>query len=139
LQEQTYMRLKLIGLFICLLPTSLFADITPQQGKATFYASSFKGHKTTSGERYDPAQLTAAHATLPLQSVVQVQHLQSGRSVVVRINDRMSRNSRYLIDVSRKAAQALGIVNAGSGMVKITLVTDPVELAALKKKQTNPA
>jgi rare lipoprotein A len=113
---------KLFFLFFCFLPLFNFAETPIRQGKATFYAHSFVGKKTTSGERYDPEAMTAAHATLPLHTYVQVRNLQNGKSVVVRINDRMSRKSRFVIDVSKKAAHQLGIVGAGMGNVKITRV-----------------
>ncbi|GAB2535921.1 septal ring lytic transglycosylase RlpA family protein [Rufibacter soli] len=124
---------KLFCLFLCFLPLLNFAETPIKQGKATFYARSFVGKKTTSGERYDPEALTAAHATLPLHSYVQVRNLQNGKSVIVRINDRMSRNSRFVIDVSKKAAHQLGIVNAGMGNVKISRVDKETALALQKK------
>ncbi|MFB9861915.1 septal ring lytic transglycosylase RlpA family protein [Rufibacter immobilis] len=126
------MRIKLFCLFLCLLPFFVSSQTTPQQGKATFYANAHSGHRTTSGERYNPKEMTAAHATLPLQSYVQVHHLENGRSVVVRINDRMSRKSRYIIDLSRKAAQQLGIIGAGMGKVKLVPLEKEAALALMK-------
>ncbi|WP_181306512.1 septal ring lytic transglycosylase RlpA family protein [Rufibacter sp. XAAS-G3-1] len=127
------MRIKLFCLFLCLLPWVSFAQTTPQKGNATYYAKSHVGHKTTSGERYNPNEMTAAHATLPMHSYVQVHNLGNGRSVVVRINDRMSRKSRYVIDVSKKAARELGIVGAGSGKVTLTKVDKETALAFYRK------
>ncbi|MBC3540217.1 septal ring lytic transglycosylase RlpA family protein [Rufibacter sediminis] len=126
------MRIKLFFLLICLLPGGSFAQVALQKGKATFYAKAHNGHRTTSGERYNPEELTAAHATLPLHSYVQVHNLENGRSVVVRVNDRMSRKSRYIIDVSKKAAQKLGIVGAGMGQVKLIQVDKQTALSLQK-------
>ncbi|WP_205501063.1 septal ring lytic transglycosylase RlpA family protein [Rufibacter psychrotolerans] len=127
------MRKSLLCLFLCLLQWTSFAGNTPLKGTATFYAKAHIGQKTTSGERYDPNELTAAHATLPLNSWVQVHNLSNGRRVVVRINDRMSRNSRYVIDVSRKAAQTLGIIGPGMGKVQLEVISKEEALALLKE------
>lgn len=97
-----------------------------QKGQATFYAEYLSGRKTSSGEKYDPGKMTAAHATLPLQSYVQVKNLRNGKTVVVKINDRMSRKSRFIIDLSKAAASELGIVSAGMAPVHITSTTKPV-------------
>jgi len=91
-----------------------------ETGLATYYASSLAGRRTASGERYDPSQLTAAHRRLPFGTLVEVRRRDGKRSVVVRINDRgpFSGPNR-VIDLSRRAAEALGIVGAGKAMVEI--------------------
>ena len=91
-----------------------------ETGLATYYASSLAGRRTASGERYDPSQLTAAHRRLPFGTLVEVRRRDGKRSVVVRINDRgpYAGNNR-VIDLSRRAAEALGIVHAGKAMVEI--------------------
>ncbi|WP_207430873.1 septal ring lytic transglycosylase RlpA family protein [Sabulibacter ruber] len=127
------MRKSLLCLLLCLLQGISFASKSRLTGTATFYAKAHIGHRTTSGERYNPNELTAAHATLPINSYVQVHNLKNGRTVLVRINDRMSRNSRYVIDVSRKAAQTLGIIGAGMGKVKLVVVSKEEALAQIKK------
>jgi rare lipoprotein A len=127
------MRIKLFCFFFSLLPWLSFAQTTPQKGNATYYAQTHAGHKTTSGERYNPNEMTAAHATLPLHSYVEVHNVENGRKVVVRINDRMSRKSRYVIDVSKSAARQLGIIGAGSGKVKLTQLDKATALALQKK------
>lgn len=80
-------------------------------GPATYYADFFKGRRTASGERYDPRRFTAAHKTLPLGTTVVVSR--QGRSVRVRVNDRGPYSPGALIDLSRAAAEALGMVRAG--------------------------
>ncbi|WP_210488646.1 septal ring lytic transglycosylase RlpA family protein [Rufibacter aurantiacus] len=128
------MRIKQFCLFLCLLPWTSFAETSPQKGNAAFYASSHSGHRTTSGERYNPQELTAAHATLPIHSYVQVHNLENSRSVVVRINDRMSRKSRLVIGLSRKAAVQLGIIGAGRGKVKLIKIDKETALVLGQKE-----
>ncbi|HMI83546.1 MAG TPA: septal ring lytic transglycosylase RlpA family protein [Polyangiaceae bacterium] len=91
-----------------------------ETGLATYYASSLAGHRTASGERYDPSQLTAAHRRLPFGTLVEVRRRDGKRSVIVRINDRGPYSgANRVIDLSRRAAEALGIVQAGKAMVEI--------------------
>ena len=85
---------------------------------ASWYGPGFDGRKTASGERFDQNALTAAHKTLPFGTKVRVTSA-SGRSVVVRINDRGPFVRGRDIDLSRGAAQALGIV--GSGVAQVSL------------------
>jgi rare lipoprotein A len=91
-----------------------------ETGLATYYASSLAGRRTASGERYDPSQLTAAHRRLPFGTLVEVRRRDGKRSVVVRINDRGPyAGPDRVIDLSRRAAEALGIVGAGKAVVEI--------------------
>lgn len=89
------------------------------EGTASFYADRLHGHRTASGERYDKKQLTAAHATLPFNTKVLVTNLKNGKSVVVRINDRMARSRHNIIDLSRAAALKLDMVRDGSTAVRL--------------------
>ncbi|PRY15429.1 rare lipoprotein A [Pontibacter ummariensis] len=89
------------------------------EGKASYYADRLQGHRTTSGERYDKNLLTAAHATLPLHTTVQVTNLRNGKSVVVRINDRKAKNRYSIIDLSRAAAQELDMIQEGTAQVRL--------------------
>lgn len=95
-----------------------------ERGLASYYASSLAGHRTASGERYDPAQLTAAHRRLPFGTRVEVRTV-SGRAIVVRINDRGPFVSGRVIDLSRRAAEALGIVRSGVAEVELRVVAMP--------------
>ncbi len=90
-----------------------------QTGRASFYADRFQNRKTASGERYDRHQLTAAHRTYPFGTRVRVVRLDTGRSVVVRVNDRGPRSPDRIIDLSRKAAETLGL--SKRGVVKVRL------------------
>lgn len=95
----------------------------PRDGVATYYASKFIGRRTSSGERYHPDKLTAAHATLPLGTVVRVRNPKTGQDVVVRINDRCHPRhaSRNLIDLSRQAAKQIGLW--GKGLIRVQIIT----------------
>jgi rare lipoprotein A len=88
-------------------------------GLASYYADRFHGRPTASGEPYDRRALTAAHRRLPFGSVVQVTHLENGRSVVVRINDRGPFVKGRVIDLSRAAAEKLGMLRAGVVRVQV--------------------
>lgn len=92
------------------------------QGSASYYAARFNGRRTASGERFDNADLTAAHRTLPFGSRVRVTNPASGRSVIVRINDRGPFTRGRLIDVSRAAAEELGMVARGHAHVELALI-----------------
>jgi rare lipoprotein A len=88
-----------------------------QAGEASWYGPGFQGRKTANGERFDTNELTAAHKTLPFGTKVKVTNKQTGRSVVVRINDRGPYAKDRVIDLSQASAQAIGI----SGVADVTL------------------
>ena len=95
-----------------------------QSGKAAWYGARFQGRKTASGERFDKNKMTAAHRTLPFGTRVRVTHAKTGRSVVVRINDR-GPFGRAIIDLSEAAARKLGIIRAGVAPVTIEVLEIP--------------
>ncbi len=88
-----------------------------QKGVASWYGPNFAGQPTANGEIFDPGELTAAHKSLPFDTEVEVVHLETGRSVVVRINDRGPFIKDRIIDLSRKAAEKLGIIGSGTAEV----------------------
>ncbi len=88
-----------------------------QRGVASWYGPGFHGRRTASGERFDTNSLTAAHRTLPFGTRVRVVHERTGRSVVVRINDRGPFTRGRVIDLARGSAQALGL----SGVAPVSL------------------
>jgi rare lipoprotein A len=96
-------------------------------GKAAWY--NHVGSRTSSGERLDTVTPTAAHRTLPLYSYARVTHLDSHRSVVVKINDRGPWTRRFIIDLSPRAADELNMRHAGVAAVMIEPVTGPTEAA----------
>jgi rare lipoprotein A len=95
-----------------------------QVGRASYYSDRLAGRRTASGERYDPRALTAAHPSLPFGSVVRVER-SNGRSVDVRINDRGPFVRGRIIDLSRRAAEQIGLVSDGVGHVALRLVYVP--------------
>jgi|SRR5688500_2440528 rare lipoprotein A len=90
-----------------------------QRGLASWYGKRFHGKKTASGEIYDMYAMTAAHPTLPIPSYVRVTHVASGRSVVVRVNDRGPFHPGRVIDLSYAAALRLGYIQAGHAEVEL--------------------
>ncbi len=94
-------------------------------GIASWYGTKFHGRATSSGEPYDMYQLTAAHRTLPLPTYAEVRHLENGRSIIVRINDRGPFHPDRIIDLSWAAAVKLGIDQSGTGPVEVTAITFP--------------
>lgn len=93
-------------------------------GMASYYGRELAGNRTASGERFNPADLTAAHRTLPLGSRVRVTNTRTGDSVIVRINDRGPFHGSRLIDLSEAAAREIGIRAAGSGRVEIAVAAE---------------
>lgn len=112
-------------------------DGDPSAGVATYYAARFVGRRTSSGQRYDPDRLTAAHADLPLGSLVTVENRANGKRVTVLVNDRCRKRSFQLIDLSRSAARQIDLW--GKGAVKVRILPyaqqDPLrELLATVKE-----
>lgn len=93
-------------------------------GYASWYGSE-SGNRTANGERYRPRWVSGAHTTLPLPSYVEVTALTTGRTILVRVNDRGPFSSTRVIDLSRGAARLLGIEQAGRAAVHIRLVNPP--------------
>ena len=89
-------------------------------GIASYYAKKFHGRRTTSGERYHPEKMTAAHHSLPLGTRVRVRNLANDKEVTVVVNDRCRKKSIPFIDLSRAAAKKLGFFGAGIANVAIT-------------------
>lgn len=97
-----------------------------QVGVASYYANSLAGRKTANGERYDPKKMTAAHRGLPFGTIVEVRAKKSGRKVVVKINDRGPFGKRTrIIDLSRAAAEELGMIRAGVIDVELRILSSP--------------
>lgn len=90
-----------------------------ERGGASWYGSRFQGRRTASGERFDTADFTAAHRTLPFGTLVCVRNLTNSRAVLVRVNDRGPSSRRRVIDISQAAADQLAMV--GMGVQTVTL------------------
>lgn len=93
-----------------------------QYGMASFYHSKFQGRKTSSGEKYDQEKMTAAHNGLPLNTWIRVTNIRNGRSVIVKINDRLHHRNQRLVDLSRIAASRLGYIGRGLARVKVEVL-----------------
>ncbi|UOQ73271.1 septal ring lytic transglycosylase RlpA family protein [Hymenobacter cellulosilyticus] len=93
-----------------------------QSGGASYYADKFNGRKTASGTTYRPNKLTAAHNTLPFGTVVKVTNPRNNRSVKVTVTDRGPHAKGRVIDLSRKAARKIDIVDAGVAPVQLKVV-----------------
>lgn len=93
-----------------------------EEGKASYYGAKFNGKRTANGERVVANDMTAAHKTLPMGTYVKVVNLANHRSTIVRINDRGPFVKGRVIDVSRKAAEKLGLIEAGVAAVRIEAV-----------------
>lgn len=91
-------------------------------GKASWYGSVLEGHRTASGEIFHKDDLTACHRTLPFGTMVKVVDVSSGRSVIVRINDRGVLDGDRIIDLSSGAAESLGILRAGVARVRLEVL-----------------
>jgi rare lipoprotein A len=95
---------------------------TTAVGMASWYGPGFHGRRTSSGERFDQDGLTAAPRVWAFGTYVRVTFLRNGKSVVVRVNDRLPRKDRA-IDLSRGAARAIGLIGPGTGRVRLEVVT----------------
>jgi len=88
-------------------------------GYASYYADRMHGRATASGETYNKKLYTAAHATLPFGTTLLVRNIKNDRTVVVRVNDRKANSRQNIIDLSRAAAEAIGMVRDGTAPVQL--------------------
>ena len=93
-----------------------------QKGLGSYYADKFNGRATASGTIYRASEMTAAHNTLPFGTIVRVTNTRNGRSVDVTVTDRGPHTKGYIVDVSRRAAVQLGIIEAGVVPVQLTVI-----------------
>lgn len=98
-------------------------------GMASYYGDAHAGNRTASGERFNPSDMTAAHRTLPFGTKLRVTDPSTGRSVIVRVNDRGPFHKSRILDLSEAAARELGIVRRGRALVEIALA-DAAEATA---------
>lgn len=109
-------------------PATTKAKVPPgfvQKGIASYYHDRFHGRKTASGEPYNKTAFTAAHKSLPLGTRVRVTSLRTGESIEVEINDRGPFVKGRIIDLSRRAARALGMLRKGLDKVEIEVLSVP--------------
>jgi rare lipoprotein A len=104
-------------------PTQTPRPGTVQEGIASWYGNPYHGRKTSSGEVFDMNDLTAAHPSWAFGTRVKVTLLSTGKSVVVKINDRFPAHKGRAIDVSREAAKRIGLIGPGTGKVRLEVVS----------------
>jgi rare lipoprotein A (peptidoglycan hydrolase) len=103
-------------------------------GFASWYGDDFHGNKTANGEIFDMNDMTAAHTTLPLPSIVQVTNLENGKSILVRVNDRGPFVRTRIIDLSKRAAEKLDYDYKNKGLIKVRVKFMEKETGQMLKK-----
>jgi len=102
-----------------------------EMGIASYYAKAFEGRRCSSGQIFRHDSLTAAHKTLKFGTLVRVINLKNDSTVIVRINDRLPKNSKRCIDLTRRGAKQLNFLVQGLTKVKLMILNDTVQ--SLKK------
>ncbi len=128
---------KILSILLILAVAASFLSAT-ETGGASWYGGKFQGRITANGEVFDTNKFTAAHKTLPFNTVVEVTNLDNGKTVLVRINDRGPFVKGRIIDLSRAAAEKIGLVGQGVGHVKLRIIKDSKELETLLDGSTLP-
>lgn len=132
----------LTGLFALVFSNAETANAQSTQeeyGKCGYYADALHGRKTASGELYDKEKLTCAHKTLPFGTSVRVTRMDNKKSVVVRVNDRGPFIDGYVVDISRKAAESIGLIRDGVTKVKVEVIGKEAAPAAAAAPTVVPA
>lgn len=110
-----------------------------ETGIASWYGPGFHEKTTANGELYDQNELTAAHKTLPMPSLVRVTNLDNGRAIVVRVNDRGPYANGRVIDLSQRGAQLLGFEGGGTAKVRVQILAEESRAIAAAARQGTPA
>jgi len=106
-----------------------------ETGIASWYGPNFTGKITANGELYDMNEVTAAHRTLPMPSLVRITNLDNGRTIVVRVNDRGPYARGRILDMSRRGAQLLGYEKTGTAKVRVQIMARESMILAAAAKQ----
>ncbi|RDX34528.1 septal ring lytic transglycosylase RlpA family protein [Arcobacter sp. HD9-500m-PIT-SAG03] len=109
------------------------------KGIASWYGPNFHAKKTSNGEVYDMYAMTAAHKTLPMNTMVKVDNLENGKSIIVRINDRGPFVTGRIIDLSNKAAHKVDMVKKGTARVKLTVLGFDAKIARTTEEKQETA
>ena len=122
---------------VCLvIPAAIAEPSYEATGQASWYGDELRGRPTANGEAFNPDGFTAAHKTLPMSSYVEVTALDTGRTILVRINDRGPYHGNRIIDLSKGAARQLGMLGHGSRLVRIRRI-EPSERDKLALRNGN--
>lgn len=122
ISKSTRKGLRFFGLFIiglCMMSSEEECAEYAEIGHASYYASKFQGRRTSSGEVFSHQKYTAAHATLPFGTIVRVTNLDNDSTVYVKINDRLPKKAKRLLDLTKKAAKELNFIRKGTTQVII--------------------
>jgi len=133
-KQESYFTPKIQGLLEVFTYTPRHNPDYDRVGEASWYGDTFHGKPTANGELYDKTAMTAAHKTLPLNSYVIVTHLETGKSLKIRLNDRGPFIDGRIIDLSEAAARELGIINAGLSRVRVRYA-GPADITTSGKAQ----
>ena len=112
-------KLSVLFLFLLIASSFLFADVS---GYASWYGGKFHGRRTANGEIFDTHKFTAAHKTLPFDTVIRVKNLENGKTTIVRINDRGPFIEGRVIDLSYAAAKEIGMLEKGIVRVSLEII-----------------
>lgn len=130
---------KILFLLFSALSLQITAQTFKEEGLGSCYNDSFQGKATASGEKYDKNAYTGAHKTLPFGTKVMVTRLDNNKSIMVRINDRGGFAKGHVIDLSRHAAEDLGLIADGSSQVKVRIEVQEEEKEEPKETKINLA
>lgn len=133
--------MKLKAFFVLLLLSAVplaFSEILAMNAEASYYAEKFHGRKTASGETFNMNALTCAHKTLPFGTMLRVTNLQNNATVDVRVNDRGPFVKGREIDLSKAAAQKLGMIKTGTARVKIEIISPNGTSAVASRSAASP-
>ena len=112
-----------------------------EKGVASWYGPGFHGRQTASGERYDQDRISAAHPTLPFGTLIRVENLDNGKTLEMAINDRGPFAKRRILDLSKGAAQRLGVIGPGTANIRLKVLELPeswgyaVQIGAFRKQR----
>jgi rare lipoprotein A len=99
------------------------------EGTASYYHNKFQGRKTASGEKYDKKKYTAAirmnKIDAPFGTIIEVKNVQNNKTVQVKVNDKMPNKSSSIVDLSRVAAEEIGLIQAGRAKVEVRVISKP--------------
>ena len=123
---KTILKTGLLILTLLVGITAASAQNYKAQGKASYYADKFHGRLTSNGEIFSQDSLTCAHRTLPFGTYLKVKNKKNGKEVIVRVTDRGPFIAGRIVDLSRAAAEQLGMIHAGVARVDVEQVEKPV-------------
>ena len=121
----TFHRILIIAIFAIAFQTNSFAQVSlgkTETGSASYYSTSFHGKKTSFGEIYNSNELSVAHRTYPYNTMLEVKNLDNNETVIVRVNDRGPFIDNRLVDLSKKAARQIGIIEDGVANVSVKVI-----------------